>query len=165
MGRGNTMQGHTAHRDEPPLTHDAGTSPIRSDRRSFDNIEDDEPSYLIWFLLIFLAVTLGNLTSNYITAKVAEYQLMQAVGEAAKQSAAVIQQMQQRTAEQQAHYAQQQRQQRVSSPIGITLDRECSEWTQNHVQTKSTYAATEKNKRCGQLQHYIDTGTVPGTRQ
>ena len=69
--------------------------------------------------------------------------------------------MQQRSAAQQAHIEQQQRNQRATSPIAVRLQRECSEWTQNHAQTKSSYAEMEKNKRCAQLTHYINTGTVP----
>lgn len=32
-------------------------------------MEANDPNYLVWFLVIFFAVTLGNLTSSYITAR------------------------------------------------------------------------------------------------
>lgn len=54
---------------------------IRRDR-NHHSMDDNDPNYLIWFLVIFFAVTLGNLASNYITAKIAEYHLMTAAGEA-----------------------------------------------------------------------------------
>lgn len=67
-------------------------------------MDDNDPNYLIWFLVVFLAVTLGNLASNYITAKIAEYHLMTAAGEAARQmegiarrSAAELQEAQRRS--------------------------------------------------------------------
>jgi hypothetical protein len=163
-----TMPDYSARHGEQPITPDGGTSPLRSDRRSFDTTEDTAPNYLMWFFVILLAVILGNLVSTYITAKIVEYrmsivaeQAVRQMGEVARQSAAALQQMQERSAQQQAQQTQLQRQQRAASPTGTKLERECSERTQNHVQTKSTYAATERNKRCGQLQHYIDTGAVP----
>ncbi len=124
-------------------------------------MDDNEPSYILWFLIIFTAVTLGNLASNYISAKIAEYQIAQAAAEIARIGAAALQDFQKQSAKQQARSATQQRQQRLNSPIGIKLEQECSDWTLNHAQTKSNYAAMERNKRCGQLQHYIDTGAVP----
>lgn len=157
----NNMPDYTARHGEPPTTPDGGTSPIRSDRRNYDSMDDAQPNYLAWFFVIFLAVTLGSLVATYITFKVTEYHLTRAVNEAAAIAATALQQLQHRSAAHQAQIQQQQRNDRATSPIGVRLQRECSEWTQNHAQTKSSYAEIEKNKRCAYHAHYINTGTVP----
>lgn len=59
------MSDYSVRHGEPPITSDGGTSPIRSDRRSYATVDDNEPSYILWFFIIFIAVTLGPATPRW----------------------------------------------------------------------------------------------------
>ena len=128
----------------------------------------EPPNYLALLFVIIIAVTVGNLLSNWITAQYTAYVLQNAATEASKvfqEQMRHLKEVQQDAARQTATAQRQQheqlRQSRASNPAGQKLARQCADWTQTHQQLKSQYALFEKERRCQQYESYIETGILP----
>ena len=52
-------------------------------------------------------------------------------------------------------------QERLDSPIGQALMRQCLEWTEFHENHPSESTSENRQKSCGEYNEYIATGTVP----
>lgn len=124
---------------------------------------------MVLWLLIISGVTLGNLLSNFITAKFLEAQAAQVasdVNAAVQQKAAEAGHAQdaQRAADAQAQQAQmaqqleQQRDERRSDANGQQLSRACAEWTRANTSMHTYTTKSEMNRHCARLERYVDTG-------
>ena len=113
-------------------------------------------SYLGLFILIAAGVATGNIVSNWITARIAAYELAKA--------AEVMQRSMNRQAEkseaQAAEYREQTRAQRQASALGKRLDAACKDW-QNADQQMSTYTTrTESERHCSRYERFLETGVT-----
>lgn len=113
--------------------------------------------YLRLFIVIAAGVATGNLISNWITARVAAYQLEQAAA-AMQQS---FTQQRERTRAQAEERQEQTREARAASPTGKALERVCKEWQQAQQQTPTYTTQTEAKKHCSRYESYLATGS-PG---
>lgn len=114
-----------------------------------------EIDYLWLFFTIAGGVATGNLISNWITARVAAYQLEQA-------TATFQQSMKEQTERFQAQAEERQeetRQERAASPRGKALERTCLEWRQAERSTPTPTTSTEAQKHCSRYERYLVTGT------
>ena len=133
-------------------------------------MRDTDPapiSYLVLFFVITLAVTCGNLLSNWITARVAAHamekasaELARTFAEQAKQATANTNAAIQRNHEAQRQAHQRARQERANSPTGTKLARQCSDWHRAYEDLKSETALHQKNWHCNAYEHYLETGNV-----
>jgi len=115
-----------------------------------------ELDYLWLFFVIAAGVTTGNLLSNWITTRIAAYEL--------EEAAAVMQQslteQKERLEAQTAERHEQTREQRASSALGRTIERACRDWRQAHDQTPTYTTQTETQRHCGRYARYLDTGVA-----
>lgn len=124
--------------------------------------------YLKLFVVILLGVTGGNLLSNWITVRVAEYRLEQTLAATqaklkhesrqAQQAAAEAQARGQRDAEARQAAAQQARR---NDRIGLKLAQACAEWTKANQELQSYTTRTEQDKACSRLNDYVQGGILP----
>jgi mannitol-specific phosphotransferase system IIBC component len=126
--------------------------------------------FLLW-LVIISGVAIGNLVSNFITAKFLEAQAAQVasdVNAAVRQKAAEAGHAQdaQQAADEQAQEAQmaqqleQQRDERRSDANGQQLSRACAEWTRANTSMHTYTTQSEMNKYCARLERHVDTGVL-----
>ena len=125
-------------------------------------------AYAKQFVVVLLAVTGGNLLSNWITARVAVYQLEAATSEASArlkqeimraQRAAVT--VQGQTQQEAAARAAQVQQSRRADRIGIKLSQACAEWTKASQELQSYTTQSEQQKACAKLNDYVQSGVAP----
>ena len=125
-------------------------------------------SYVMLFVVVLLAVTGGNLLSNWITARVVEYQLEVAASEASarlKQEIARTQQAaaaaQARSLQEAAAQAAQVQQSRRADRLGTKLEQACAEWTKANQELQSYTTRTEQERACARLNSYVQSGVAP----
>jgi len=131
-------------------------------------MNDPTPNYIAWAITIAIAVVIGNLASNWITAQYAEFtaeQALQAITRATQQQADSMRNqanaIEQRNAEVQRFQLEKAQQQRAGDVTGSKLARLCEEWTRTYEQIKSGFALQERNKFCTQRDAYVNNGTQP----
>ncbi|WP_028468527.1 hypothetical protein [Neptunomonas japonica] len=112
------------------------------------------PHFLALFFIITLAVTCGNLLSNYIAAQFAASEL--------REVNAIIDLTREQLIEQkQADAAVRQntaKKQRARSEKGKAMWRSCIDWSAMH-QKKQTYTTEKESKRqCAIYHHYVESG-------
>ena len=120
------------------------------------------------FVVVLLAVTGGNLLSNWITARAVEYRLEAAATEAnarMKQEAARLQQAaaaaQAQDLKQAAEVAAQAQKSRREDRVGVKLSQACAEWTRANDELQSYTTKTEKQRACSKLSEYVQSGVEP----
>lgn len=131
-------------------------------------MSDREPNYFPLLLVIIVGVTVGNLLSTLITAKVIEYQAQVVIAEAnrafqeqnqkAKSEAASAAQ---RKAALTAQQQEAMRKQRALDPHGIRLHQACEEWQKADASLRSETTRHESAKHCSRYESYIQTGVLP----
>ncbi len=124
--------------------------------------------YLLLLLVIVVGVTAGNLLSNWITARIAAYQLEQSVTELteqlANQQVANIQRQQQQneqSRQQQEQRRQQIRNQRANSRTGLFLAKNCDEWKTTNQRYDNFTSQQEMRKACNRYEQFLETGITP----
>ena len=127
-----------------------------------------EFSYVKLFVVVLLAVTGGNLLSNWVTARVVEYQLEAAASQASahlKQEATRAQQAaataQARSLQEATAQAAQVQQARRADRVGTKLGQTCAEWTKANLELQSYTTRTEQEKACARLNAYVQSGIAP----
>ncbi len=125
-------------------------------------------AYVKLFVVVLLAVTGGNLLSNWITARAVEYQLEVAASEATarlKQEAARLQQAtaaaQAQSQKEAAAFAARVQQARREDKLGVKLGQACAEWTKANQELQSYTTRTEQEKACARLNAYVQSGVAP----
>jgi len=128
--------------------------------------------YLVLFIVIALGVTVGNLFSNWVTAKITLYQIEQAtvafneeltVYNKAQESR-LVENQRTNIAKQQQNIQRQKdkiQTERANSRTGQFLAKSCEEWKATHQRYNNYTAQQEMQKACKQYQQYIDTGVAP----
>lgn len=115
-------------------------------------------NFVALFITIALGVAAGNLTSNWITAKVVEYQTKQALIEFSKEAERATQESRVRNAAQSAAMQEALRQQRAADRTGQKLAQTCQEWRKADSDLKSYTTRTEVEKNCSRYEKYLSTG-------
>lgn len=137
-------------------------------RRQFEGHSGEPLSYVVLFFVILLGVAAGNLLSNWITARIAAYQMEKAAAAATqfmsnelKRSSEAMQALTRKVqAEAEAKRLMDQRN-RAASPLGQILSRQCDDWRGAYQQFKSDSARIEMNRHCGRYAAYVETGAQP----
>lgn len=115
-------------------------------------------NFFALFVTISLGVAAGNLTSNWITAKIVEYQTKQALIELSKDAERATQESRLRNAAQNAAIQESLRQQRAADLTGKKLAQTCQEWRKADSDLKSYTTRTEVEKNCSRYEKYLSTG-------
>lgn len=115
-------------------------------------------NFVALFITIALGVAAGNLTSNWITAKVVEYQAKQALIEFSKEAERATQESRVRNAAQNASMQEALRRQRAADLTGKKLAQTCQEWRKADSDLKSYTTRTEVEKNCSRYEKYLSTG-------
>ncbi len=134
--------------------------------------QSGQTDYLLLLIVIIVGVTVGNLLSNWITARVALYQTEQALIEFNEQLSTQIstdttRRQTQRLASNRASTEKtrkqelQIRQQRANTRIGQFLAKSCEEWKATDQRYASRTSQLEMEKACQQYDDYLNTGMVP----
>lgn len=143
------------------------------DERSYRNYHapaSPPARWIILFFVIFLGVTAGNLTSNWITAKVAEYQLKKSLeamskqlkidAERSKQEQEQLKIRNARIAEEQRRHQQQQTDARKREQEKKRQDAEarkatrqkqiqtCQFWIEEYAKTRTEVDMHHRNNAC-----------------
>jgi len=132
---------------------------------------EPDTNYPLLLITIIIGVTLGNLLSNFISAKVIEYQSRQAAielnqtlqVEAQKMQAAAVQASQQNEVRM-AENLEALRQQRAKDAIGIKLSQNCAEWRRADANLNSYTTHAEFTKSCNRYEQYLQTGQIESPR-
>ncbi len=109
------------------------------------------------FIVVFLAVVSGNLTTHYIELKLAARtadQALQKPNERTQQASA-------RQKEQNLIRQRQSQVQRARSKTGVKLQRACQDWTQADKDNKTQTTAAGRTRHCKDYEVFIKTGKVP----
>jgi hypothetical protein len=114
-----------------------------------------ELDYLWLFFVIAAGVATGNLISNWITARIAAYEMEQLAAAVQESVTRQTEQLQAQTEEQH----QRARETRASSPMGRTLERACKDWRQAQQQTPTFTTQTEAQKHCNRYEQFLATGS------
>lgn len=147
------------------------------EERIYKSYPEPVPSstkWIILFFVIFLGVTAGNLTSNWITAKVAEYQLKKSLEAISKQLKIDTERSKQeqeqlkirnaRIAEEQKRHQQQQAEARKREQEKKRQDAEarkvtrqkqiqtCQFWIEEYAKTRSEVDMHHRNNACRDAQ-------------
>jgi len=127
------------------------------------------PSYLAWLAVIIVGVTVGNLLSTYITARITAYQAEAAMAELqrsmqtqAGQARAAAAEAARRDAERQAAQQAALRDQRTDDPTGRRLWQSCADWRRADADLHSATTQAEVDRHCGRFESYVSTGVPPG---
>lgn len=115
-------------------------------------------NFFALFVTISLGVAAGNLTSNWITAKIVEYQTKQALIELSKDAERATQESRLRNAAQNAAIQESLRQQRAADLTGKKLAQTCQEWRKADSDLKSYTTRTEVENNCNRYEKYLSTG-------
>jgi len=134
---------------------------------SFMRTRKEEVDYFFLLITIVVGVTIANLLSNFITAKVVTYQAQQAAievgrvlqNQAKATQAATREAVQQSIAQQEAAQRVLQ-QQRASDANGIKLSQSCAEWRRAEANLNSYTTRTEAAKFCNRYDRYVQTGQI-----
>ena len=125
----------------------------------------DEFNFGLLFITIALGVATGNLISNWVTAKVVEYQARLAADDLRKelqrQSQAISEETKRSIELNAAQTAARQealRKERAADPTGQKLARACDEWRKADNELKSYTTRTEASKSCSHYESYLNTG-------
>lgn len=137
-------------------------------RHQFESRSGEPLSYVALFLVIVIGVAIGNLLSNWITARIAAYQMEKAAAAATqfmsnelKRSNEAMQALTRKVqAEAEIKRSMDQRN-RAASPLGQVLSRQCDDWRGAYQQFKSESAQIEMNRHCGRYATYVETGAQP----
>ena len=166
-------------RQEPVLTVDV--PPVKTPHHSsvqaghmeprFSRSSNPEVNYLLWFVVIALAVAVGNILSTMAIGAFADYQARQALAEVNKTMREQAQAAQKETqrarqvqAEQEATRRQQVRQQRAADATGTKLGRTCAEWQEADAALNSYTTGAEVARNCGRYEQYLNTGVISPVR-
>lgn len=110
--------------------------------------------FLVLFFVIALAVTCGNLLSNYITARFVVYGAQQADNAVAFERQKMTQQTQAGLEE----ISDAAKKQRARSKKAKIMWRSCVDWTAMHQQKQTYTTEKESKKQCAIYHRYVDTG-------
>lgn len=135
-------------------------------------MSEDRINYVTLLVVIILGVTIGNLTSNFITATYAEFQLAKAAKQLNQELQSINEQQTQKRIQQSARNqrlreerkAKQQqkdndiKRKRMSNQLGQRLKRACEDWTNAATEFKGGTAEREMKKHCDTYYTYINTG-------
>lgn len=126
--------------------------------------------YWLLLLVIVIGITAGNLLSNWITARIAVYQLEQSLTEFNQQletGQAANRQRQQQRSEQSRQQQEQQRlqtrNQRANSRTGLFLSKSCEEWKATNQRYDNFTSQQEMRKACDRYEKFLKTGISPNT--
>ena len=121
--------------------------------------------YLALFIVISLGVAVGNLSSNYISAKYVAYQANQAAKELQKERVKQQEYFRQQSIEanewrQAANRAQfeMDKKQRIASVKGIKLRRSCLDWEKAYKQLNTETTKKKMDQSCMEYDRYIHSG-------
>ena len=116
-------------------------------------------NFVALFVTIALGVAAGNLMSNWITARVVEYQTKQALIEFCKKKTdRATEESRVRNAAQSAAMQEALRRQRAADRTGTKLAQACLEWRKADSDLKSYTTRTEVEKNCSRYEKYLSTG-------
>ena len=133
----------------------------------FTDLKQSSLNYWLLFITITAAVIVGNLTSTWITAKIAQYQIeltwgatAKVINQETKRIQAANQAVIQRSEEQAVQQMEQVRAQRSVDVNGRALAKQCDDWQRASSELKSDTAQAEARKYCGNYERYINTGEL-----
>lgn len=115
-------------------------------------------NYWLMGFIVFLAVTLGNLFSSWIEAKVAEIQIRQATSEFSQQLSESLMQQQAQLDADAAVRQKAAEQRRARDSYGQKLKRQCDDWTRAYAQTPGYTTRKNRDARCGAYREYVKSG-------
>lgn len=131
-------------------------------------MSDREPNYFPLLIVIILGVTIGNLLSTLITAKVIEHQAQVAIAEATRaiqaqnsQAKAEATAAAQRKALLNAQQQEAMQKQRALDPHGVRLHQACQEWKNTDASLHSETTRHETTTHCSRYETYVQTGVLP----
>lgn len=110
--------------------------------------------FIALFFVITLAVTSGNLLSNFVTARFVAYDMQQAADALALENQKIADKM--HAVLNQRHEAA--KTQRARSKKGQAMWRSCADWTAMHQQKPTYTTEKESNRQCAIYYRYVDTG-------
>ncbi|SFG76222.1 hypothetical protein SAMN05216175_11313 [Neptunomonas qingdaonensis] len=110
--------------------------------------------FLALFFVITLAVTSGNLLSNYISVRLVAYGVQQANAAMDVERKRIVDKM--KVDLDQKHEAA--KKQRSRSKKAQAMWRSCLDWTAMHQQKPTYTTEKESKKQCDIYHRYVDTG-------
>ncbi|MFA6062896.1 MAG: hypothetical protein WC736_09875 [Gallionella sp.] len=132
---------------------------------NFMKPQEQGVNYIILLVVITMGVAFGNLLSNWVTAKVANYLVEQSFKAASLNLAEQVrsQQAENQVVVQRNHdIVAQQQDKRAVDATGIRLFKLCSDWRKAESELRSYTARTEAAKHCSIYERYVNTGeSVP----
>lgn len=128
-------------------------------------------NYFALLLVIIAGVVIGNLVSNWLTAKLAAYQAEQALAEISKSAAAGAARAQdaavahaQKAAAVIASQQEEVRERRRRDRDGTRLSQACEEWRRAHAQLNTATTQAEMSKHCALYERYVQSGVLPAKK-
>ena len=125
---------------------------------SMQTVQLSLSDYALLFVIMFIAVTGGNLLSNYITARVVEHELRSATNSAVREADALAAALSEETRERADAARAAVRRERELSATGRTLARQCGEWRRAHRENATEATRQGVARHCARYDSYIDTG-------
>lgn len=120
-------------------------------------IQSGSVSYLMIFVVVFLAVVSGNLTTHFIELKLVERAVSKALEMANDEARVATEQR----AERQLMLQRKSQAERSRSSTGVKLNRACLDWTNADEQNKTQTTAEGRRRHCKNYDEFIRTGKLP----
>ncbi len=125
-------------------------------------------NYFALLILIILGVAIGNLTSNWVTAKYLEaevkktsVEISKALSKKPKNTQQTIKKLVEPIKFKNVANQEQVSNQRKLDDNGIRLAKTCNEWKVAHKDMNTQTSERGMIKHCEQYQEYVNTGTLP----
>ncbi|BAZ94203.1 triphosphoribosyl-dephospho-CoA synthetase [Thiohalobacter thiocyanaticus] len=122
--------------------------------------EGGSVNYLLLFVIILMAVVIGNLASDWIELKWVEHQTAQAISAFNDEINDAAQEQRQRNLRLQ-HQTQEERKR---SPTGVKLERVCTDWMRADEEYDSYTTQTGREKHCTNYRKFIQSGIIPRSK-
>ncbi|BCO30732.1 hypothetical protein TspCOW1_08350 [Thiohalobacter sp. COW1] len=122
--------------------------------------EGGSVNYLLLFVIILIAVVIGNLASDWIELKWVEYQTAQAMSSLNDEMKGAAQEWHQRK----LRHQRQTQEERKRSATGVKLERACTDWTRADEEYNSYTTQTGREKHCTNYRKFIQSGIIPRSK-
>jgi len=133
--------------------------------------ENKSINYLALLLVVVAGVVIGNLVSDWISARLAAYEGQRALAELKKSAAAgadrareIAVTQAQKAASALANQQEQAREQRRRDREGLRLGQTCEEWRKADAELNSQTTHAEMTKHCGVYERYVQHGILPAKK-
>lgn len=126
-------------------------------RKHHRKIQRGSVSYSMIFVVVFLAVVSGNLTTHFIELKIVERATSRALHKANEQARLASE----KHAERQLMLQRQSQAERSRSPTGVKLNRACQDWTNADKANKTQTTTEGRLRHCKNYEEFIQTGKIP----